>query len=54
MGLVLRVIALLCVTGVLLTVRYVIGATDPTRLGGWTRIDRDAFHEAEHDAWYRS
>ena len=54
MGLVLRLIAVACVAGILLTVRYVISATNPTRLSEWTRVDRDAFHDAEHDAWYRS
>ena len=54
MAFVLRLVALLCVAGVLLTVRYVIAATDPSRLQNWTRVDRDAYHDAEHDAWYHS
>ncbi len=54
MGLIWRLLALVSVAGVLLAVRYVIAVTDPTRHATWTKGDRDTYHDAEHDAWYRS
>ena len=54
MGLIWRLLALVSVAGVLLAVRYVVAVTDPSRLPHWTRVDRDTYHDAEHEAWYRS